>query len=162
MTNDARRRHPHHGPAVVRAWAPWCGSCRAQAPHVLDIADRVGVELIDVQVDIAADTTATFGIHSVPTLIGLRDGVEVGRLVGAQPVDAIESLFRAVASGSGVVTGRTPPSLVAGRGAAGVAVGIAGLMLSSTVLVCVGALLMVWAATAFLPRRKGSDVHRTQ
>lgn len=82
------RDHPsravelHPGPSVLKAWAPWSSSCRALAPVIDDVADRTGVAVVEVQVDSSPEIVDRFGIRSVPTLIALRDGAEVARLLG--------------------------------------------------------------------------------
>lgn len=136
------------GPVVVKAWAPWCSSCRALAPHVDHAATTSGVPVLDVQVDADPDNlVATFEVRSVPTLIGLHDGTEVARLTGAQPADTIEALFTTTRTGTGSVTNQTPMTLVASRAAAGAALAAAGLVFDAIVLVAVGAVLLGWALT---------------
>ena len=141
------------GPVVVKAWAPWCGSCRALAPHIDHAASTSGVPVVDVQVDADPDNlVAAFEVRSVPTLIGLRDGTEVARLTGAQPADTVEALFTTTRTGTGSVTNQTPIALAALRGAAGAALAVAGLVFNTVVLVAVGTVLLGWAL-AGLARR---------
>lgn len=141
------------GPVVVKAWAPWCGSCRALAPHVEHAATTSGVPVLDLQVDADPDDlVTTFGVGSVPTLIGLHDGTEVARLVGAQPAGTVEALFDAARTGTGTVTNQTPTPLIASRGAAGAAVAAAGIAFDTFVLVAVGFLLVAWALAGLIRR----------
>lgn len=136
------------GPVVVKAWAPWCRSCRTLAPDVDHAAATSGVPVLDLRVDADPDNlVAVLGVRSVPTLIGLHDGNEVARLTGAQPADTIEALFTTTRTGTGSVTSRTPTALVASRGAAGIVLTMAGTALNTIVLVVVGAGLLAWALT---------------
>ncbi len=138
---------------VVKAWAPWCSSCRALAPHIDHAATTSGVPVVDLQVDADTDNlVATLEVRSVPTLIGLRDGTEVARLTGAQPADTIEALFTTTRTGTGTVTSQTPMALVASRGAAGAALTAAGLVFNATVLIAVGAVLLGWALAGLAQR----------
>lgn len=149
------------GPAIVRAWAPWCHNCRAMAPVVEAVAaardgDRA-VPVIDVRVDEEPDLVDRFAIRSVPTLVAVHDGVEVGRLVGGQSKAAIQRLFDAAsipAQGSGVpgsaplaVTVRPglPWYLLGGRLGAGVVLAATGVGLDRSVLVVLGAIMVAWA-----------------
>lgn len=74
-------------PVLVDFFATWCGPCKAVAP----ILDEIGKELagklkvVKVDIDAAGDTTASFGIQSVPTLVLVKGGKEVGRILGAAP-----------------------------------------------------------------------------
>ena len=140
---------------VVKAWAPWCSSCRALGPHVEHAATTSGVPVIGLQVDADPDgLVETFGVRSVPTLIGLHDGAEVARLTGAQPSGTIEALFTTTRTGTGSVTNQTTTPLIASRGAAGAALAGAGLVLDTFILVAVGVALLTWAL-AGLVRRAG-------
>lgn len=142
------------GPKVVKAWATWCSSCQAIGPLVEGAATASGVPVVDLRVDVDPDDLVkTFKIRSVPTLIGLRDGIEVGRLTGAQPRDAIDTLFAATGTGTGSVISRTSPAMTLGRGAAGLALVVAGLVLATMALVAVGVALLAWAVAGLIPRR---------
>jgi thioredoxin-like negative regulator of GroEL len=133
-----------NGPVVVEVWAPWCGSCRALAPRVRTAAAAAGVPVVRLRVDADPGLVEAFGLRSVPTLIGLRDGTEVGRLVGVQPPDAIRSLCSATGSGIGTVTTVSPRSLAALRTAAGTALIVGGLATSAPLLTAIGAGLVAW------------------
>lgn len=78
-------------PVLLDLWAEWCGPCRMIAPIVeklaREFAGRAVVGKLDVDRNPA--TAARFGVQSIPTLLILKDGKEVDRLVGLQPEDAI-------------------------------------------------------------------------
>jgi thioredoxin 2 len=88
-------------PVLVVLWAPWCGPCRMVAPGVeraaVEFAGRLKV--VKVNVDEAPGVSARFSVQSVPTLLVLRHGEPVARLVGALPAD------RLVAWVSGILDG---------------------------------------------------------
>jgi len=71
-------------PAVVDFWATWCGPCHAMAPAFAAAARelRYSHRFIKVDVDEATATARRFGILSIPTLVLLREGREVGRTSG--------------------------------------------------------------------------------
>jgi len=74
-------------PVLVDAWAPWCGPCRMIAPVIDELAtEMVGrVRVVKLNVDENPRTAARFDLRSIPTLLVLREGREVDRLVGVQP-----------------------------------------------------------------------------
>ena len=75
-------------------WAPWCGPCRMVGPIVDEIAEeRKDVLVGKVNVDEEMALASQFQVMSIPTLVVLRNGQVVNRVVGARPKDAIVSLL---------------------------------------------------------------------
>ena len=87
-------------PVLVDAWAPWCGPCHMIAPVIDQLAGEWAgrVRVVKLNVDDNPQTAARFDLRSIPTLLVMKDGREVDRLVGVQPKQEIaRRLERAVA-----------------------------------------------------------------
>ena len=88
-TFDAEARA---APAVlVDLWAPWCGPCRIVGPILEQLAnDYAGrLKVVKVNVDHNPALAQRFEARSIPTLVVLRDGRVVDRIVGALPKDQL-------------------------------------------------------------------------
>jgi thioredoxin len=78
-------------PVLLDLWAAWCGPCRLIAPIIDGLAaELAGKALVGkLNVDENQATAARFGVQSIPTLLILKNGREVDRLVGLQSKEAI-------------------------------------------------------------------------
>ena len=67
--------------------AAWCGPCKTLTPILAQLAaDYAGrLEVVAIDVDEQQDVAQQYGVRSMPTMVLLRDGREVGRLVGTRP-----------------------------------------------------------------------------
>ena len=78
------------GVVLVDFWAPWCGPCKVIAPVLNDIADSEdNVTVAKVNVDQQQPLAKKFKVRNIPTLVVLKDGVEVHRFVGVKTKRAI-------------------------------------------------------------------------
>jgi len=76
---------------VVDLWAPWCGPCRIVGPILEELArDYAGrLKVVKVNVDENQGLAVKYDAMSIPTMIVMRDGEVVDRIVGALPKPAL-------------------------------------------------------------------------
>lgn len=81
---------------LIDCWAAWCGPCKMIAPTVDELArDYAGhVTVAKLNVDENPETAMRFDIMSIPTLLIMKNGKEVDRIIGAVPRHLIEERLR--------------------------------------------------------------------
>jgi thioredoxin 1 len=74
-------------PVLVDFWASWCGPCKMVAPEVEAVAESyAGKALVaKVNVDEQSAVSGKFNVMSIPTMVIIKNGKEVNRIVGFRP-----------------------------------------------------------------------------
>ena len=87
-------------PVLLDMWAPWCGPCGMVAPVVEELATEMAgrVRVAKLNVDENPATAARFRVQSIPTLLLLKGGRELDRIVGVQSKAAILQRLEQVAA----------------------------------------------------------------
>ena len=90
------------GSTLLEFGTPWCGWCRRAQPLIADaLAAHPGVRHIKIADASGRRLGRSFGVKLWPTLVFLRDGAEVARLVRPPDAKAIgEALDRIDAPGA--------------------------------------------------------------
>ena len=68
---------------VKKFSAVWCGPCRALTPVMNEIKGNFSnVKFEEYDIDEYSDITEEYGVRSVPTVIIVKDGIELQRFTG--------------------------------------------------------------------------------
>jgi thioredoxin 1 len=84
---------------VVDCWAAWCAPCRAIAPIVEELAKEYSGKVVfgKLNVDENPETAQRYGVMAIPTLLVMKEGKEVDRVVGVLPKNQLEAKVNAYA-----------------------------------------------------------------
>jgi thioredoxin 1 len=75
---------------VVDFWAEWCGPCKLIAPILEEIAaSNETIVIAKLNVDENPQTSASYGITSIPTMNIYKGGQVVKTIIGAKPKAAL-------------------------------------------------------------------------
>ncbi len=84
-----------HVPVLVDFYATWCGPCQTMSPVLdqlkKDLGDRV--KIIKVDVDKNQSLAARFNVRGVPAFLLFKNGEQVWRGSGVQPLHQLKDLI---------------------------------------------------------------------
>lgn len=78
---------------IIDFWAEWCMPCKMIAPAIEEIAKEYEgkVKVGKLNVDQEREIAIKYNIVSIPTILFLKNGEEVDRVIGAVPKSAIKT-----------------------------------------------------------------------
>lgn len=84
LTDENFKQEISNGFSLVVFTAPWCSTCKRQAPVIDELDSEVGklITVYRLNTDENPENSKEFSIMSIPTLMLLKDGKKVKQLTG--------------------------------------------------------------------------------
>ena len=85
-------------PMVLNFWAEWCGPCRMVSPIIDELAAEYEGRVIIGKMDVDSndEVVGQFGVRNIPTIIFIKDGKAVDKIVGATSKDKFVAKIEAM------------------------------------------------------------------
>ena len=82
---------------IIDFWAPWCGPCKQFAPIFEQVKnEQNNITFEKVNVDEQESISTNYKVRGIPTIVFIKDGVEVGRHTGFMSKSVFEQKIKEV------------------------------------------------------------------
>ena len=79
---------------ILDFYADWCGPCQMMKPIMEEFEKaHPEVKVTAINMDEEEEMVDKYGVSSIPCIVLLKDGKEVDRVVGIQPLKKLEKMI---------------------------------------------------------------------
>ena len=84
---------------LVDFWAEWCPPCRAMAPILVQISEKLNkdVDIVKVNIEDSQDNAklaSEYGVQSIPSMHIFKAGEHLDTIIGMVPAPALEATLQ--------------------------------------------------------------------
>ena len=97
VTEETFTEESQEGIVILDFYATWCGPCRMLGPILEEVEQEDElVKVLKINVDENRELAIKFNVGSIPKLVFLNEGINVGEMVGLQSKSAIQEKLKVV------------------------------------------------------------------
>ena len=80
---------------ILKFEAEWCGQCKVLTPILKRVLENhTDITLTTADIETEEETTLKYNIRNLPTLVFIKDNIEVGRTSGVLTADILENKIK--------------------------------------------------------------------
>ena len=80
---------------ILKFEAEWCVQCKVLTPILKRVLENhTDITLTTVDIETEEETTLKYNIRNLPTLVFIKDNIEVGRTSGVLTADMLENKIK--------------------------------------------------------------------
>ena len=80
---------------LVDFYADWCGPCKMLSPVMEEVAkENEDIKVVKINIDNQRDLALDYDVMSIPTVVAIKNGQEIDRLVGFADKSEILNLIK--------------------------------------------------------------------
>ena len=80
---------------ILKFEAEWCGQCKVLTPILKRVLENhTDITLTTVDIETEEETTLKYNIRNLPTLVFIKDSIEVERTSGVLTADILENKIK--------------------------------------------------------------------
>lgn len=83
---------------MLKFQADWCNPCKVMTKILPQLETEFldKLDILEVDIDKNQDLCLDYGVRSVPTMIFVKNGSEVNRMVGVQSIKTLSDLMKTI------------------------------------------------------------------
>lgn len=80
---------------LVKFWATWCAPCKRMEPTIKQLESEFNmINFLSIDVDQTPALAQKFRVKTIPTLLLIKNNIEINRVAGLSLIDPLRKILR--------------------------------------------------------------------